>query len=95
MQTLIPTDSIANFNELLHHLTNLRENQKKYFKTRNALYLNNSKLLESQLDNFLSVNSIHNTIPLSQQKEMLRQSGYHGSMKNETQLEFWDEHTNG
>ena len=80
---------------LVVKIATMRENQKKYFKTKSNLYLVQAKMIERELDDFIDLNT-KKSMPKNQPTLFdSEDKGYHGSMKGETMQEFWIENING
>lgn len=80
---------------LVVKIATMRENQKNYFKTKSHLYLVQDKMIERELDDFIDLNT-KKSMPKNQPTLFdSEDTGYHGSMKNETMQEFWSENING
>lgn len=80
---------------LVVKIATMRENQKNYFKTKSHLYLVQAKIIERELDDFIDLNT-KKLMPKNQPTLFdSEDTGYHGSMKNETMQEFWSVNING
>lgn len=80
---------------LVVKIATMREYQKKYFETKNHLYLVQAKIIERELDEFIDLNT-KKSLPIKQPTLFDNEdTGYHGSMRGETMQDFWYENING